>query len=75
MHLNIQWGNMLNLIYQIYSNNTYGINTKSPYNSKVCSSNVNSESEKAVTLAHTPVHSPHPGEQTRPALQHEHFIV
>ena len=48
---------------------------KSPYNPKVCSSTVNSESDKAVTLAHTPLHSPHPGEQSRPALRHEHFIL
>ena len=26
-------------------------------------------------MAHTPLHSPHPGEQSRPALRHEHFIV
>ena len=26
-------------------------------------------------MVHTPLHSPHPGEQSRPALRHEHFIV
>ena len=72
MHLNVPWGNMPNLICQVYSiiNHRGKINdTNSHYSPKVCSSSVNSaSSDEAVMLAHTPWHSPHPGEQSRPAL-------
>ncbi len=42
---------------------------------QLSSTEKSASSDKAVILAHTPRHSPQPGEQSRPALRHEHLIV